>query len=122
MLFIFFRFVRFQLRFFLVSQSLPLKPRYLHLSLSEYTDSDSLIPKGSSVIVRRIPSSSSKTHNKWVYIFGVAIWFPALLLVPATAKAPPCLSKLQPGIQSFTYSFEISLQEDLSRARGSSGY
>uniref|UniRef100_A0AAX7TNV5 DWNN domain-containing protein n=1 Tax=Astatotilapia calliptera TaxID=8154 RepID=A0AAX7TNV5_ASTCA len=29
----------------------------------EYTDSDSLIPKGSSVIVRRIPSSSSKTHN-----------------------------------------------------------
>uniref|UniRef100_A0AAZ1Y5N9 DWNN domain-containing protein n=1 Tax=Oreochromis aureus TaxID=47969 RepID=A0AAZ1Y5N9_OREAU len=29
----------------------------------EYTDCGSLIPKGSSVIVRRIPSSSSKTHN-----------------------------------------------------------
>lgn len=38
-----------------------------HLPPSEYTDDEGLIPRGSSVIVRRIPiigaKSSSKTRN-----------------------------------------------------------
>lgn len=46
-----------------------LNPQILHLFFSEYTDDEGLIPKGSSVIVRRIPiiggksGSSSKIRN-----------------------------------------------------------
>lgn len=45
-----------------------LNSHVLHRSLSEFTDDDGSIPKGSSVIVRRIPivggkPNSSKTRN-----------------------------------------------------------